>query len=56
MERSVGDPHIGDHALIGVVVAVEDQRLQRDRRVAAGGWDAGHDGLEDLVDADPFLG
>ena len=33
------DPHVGDHALVGVVVAVEDQRLQRRasrRRRAAG--------------------
>ena len=37
-------------------MAVEDERLERDRCVAAGRGHASHDGLENLVHADPLLG
>ena len=51
VERALRKPDVDDHALVGVVVAVEDQALQRRRRVAPGGRDALDDRLEDLRDA-----
>src|SRR5215208_608729 len=55
-ERSLGEPDIDDDALVRVVVAVEDQALDGERRVALRRRDAGDDGLEDLGDAGTVLG
>ena len=56
VERPGGQPDIDDHALVLVVVAVEDEALERLRRVALGGGHAGHDRLEDLGHAGAVLG
>ena len=56
LERALGEPDVDDHALVGVVVAVEDEALDGLRGIALGRWDAGDDGLEDLGHAGPVLG
>ena len=56
VQRAVGDPDVGDHALVLVVMAVEDQRLQRGGGVAGRRRDAADDRLQDLVHAGPLLG
>ena len=55
-ERALDEPDVGDDALVRVVVGVEDQGLERRRRVALRRRDALDDRLEDLVDAGPVLG
>ena len=55
-EGPLGQPDVDDDALVGVVVAVEDQALERLRRVALGCRDAGDDRLEDVGDAGAVLG
>jgi len=55
-ERARGQADVGHDALVGVVMGVEDEAAQGGGRVALGGRDAGHDGLEDLGDAGAFLG
>src|SRR4029078_8716283 len=47
-ERSRGEPYIDDHALVGVVVAVEDQTLDRRCWVALRRRDPFDDRLEDV--------
>ena len=49
------DAHIGDDALVRVVVGVEDQRLQRRVGVALGRGDVGDDLLHDRLDVDARL-
>ena len=56
VERALREPDVDDHALVGVVVAVEDQALERRRRVALRRRDALDDRLEDLGDAGALLG
>src|SRR5207302_8704844 len=56
VEGSVGEPDVRDNALVGVIVAVEYERLERYRCIAAGRGHASHDRFEDLVDTDPLLG
>ena len=55
-ERALGEPDVDDDALVGVVMAVEDQALERLRRVALRRRDALDDRLEDVGDAGPVLG
>ena len=55
-DRALGEPDVDDHALVGVVVAVEDQALERALRVALRRRDPGDDGLEDVGDARAVLG
>ena len=58
LERSVpgGEPDVDDHALVGVVVAVEDQALDGGARIALRRRDPLDDRLEDVDDAGPVLG
>ena len=56
VERAGGQAHVGDDALVLVVVAVEDERLQRRARVVRRRRDARDDGLQDLADAGAVLG
>ena len=55
-ERALGEPDVHDHALVRVVVAVEDQALERLRGIALRGRDPLDDRFEDLRDAGPILG
>ena len=55
-EGASGQTDVGDHALVGVVVAVEDEALHRRGRIALRGGDALDDRLEDVDDAGPVLG
>ncbi len=55
-DRPLGEADVDDDPLVRVVVAVEDQALQRLGRVALGGRDAGDDRLEDVGDARAVLG
>ena len=55
-ERAVDDAHEHDDAEIGVVPAVDEQRLQRLRRVALGRGQPVHDRFEHVRDAEPGLG
>jgi hypothetical protein len=55
-QLAVHHPHRGDDAPVAVVVAVEDQRLQRCRDLADWRRDALDDGVEELVDALAGLG
>ena len=55
-EPAVLDPQQRDHAEIGIVPAVDQQRLERRRRVALGRRQALHDRLEHLLDAVAGLG
>ena len=55
-ERALGQPDVDDDTLVRVVVAVEDEALERLRRVALRGRDPRDDRLEDLGDAGPVLG
>ena len=56
--RSVpcGEPHVGHHALVLVVVGVEDEAPQRVGRPALRRRNAGDDRLEDLEDPRSLLG
>ena len=56
VDRALRESHVDDDALVGVVVTVEDQALERGLRIALRGGDARDDGLEDLGDAGPVLG
>ena len=55
-DRAVDDAHARDGAAIAVVVRIEDQRAERRVRIALGRRHALHDRLEQLGDAEPFLG
>jgi hypothetical protein len=55
-ERARRQPDVDDHALVGVVVAVEDQALDGSRRVALRRRDPGDDRLEDLGHPGSVLG
>ena len=55
LQGPVHDAHVGDHAAVGVVLAVEDQGPQRCGRAALRRRDLFDDRPEDLVDADPLL-
>ncbi len=55
-QRALRQPDVDHDTLVGVVVAVEDEALQRLRRVALGRRDARDDRLEDLGHAGPVLG
>ena len=55
-ERALGEADVDDDALVRVVVAVEDQALERLGRVALRGRDPLDDRLEDLGHARPVLG
>jgi hypothetical protein len=55
MERALRQPDVDDDALVRVVVAVEDQALERRGRIARRRRDALDDRLEDLGDAGPSL-
>ena len=55
-DGAIDDAHRGDRAAVAVVVRVEDERAQRRVGVAFGGRHGLHDALEELVDAEPFLG
>ena len=56
VKLAVENPHMRDHALVGVEIRVEPQRLQR--RCAGGlrGRDPVNDGFENFIDADAFFG
>ena len=56
LERALLEPDVDDDALVGVVVAVEDQALDRGRGIAGRRRDPFDDGLEDVDDAGPVLG
>ena len=56
LQLAVEDAHERDHALVGVEIGVDHERLERGGARRLGGRDAPDDGLEDLVDADAFLG
>jgi len=53
---AVGDPHVDDHALVGVVEGIEHQRLQRRLGVADRRRDARDDGLQHLGHTGTVLG
>ena len=55
-DRPIHQAHIDDNALVGVILAVEDQRAQRRIRVTCRRRDVGHDPLEHLVDVDVHFG
>ena len=56
-DRAIDDTHQNDHAQIGVVPAVDQQRLQRRLRIARlGRRQIGDDRLEQFGDADAALG
>ena len=55
-DGAVLDPDQGDDAEVGVVPAVDDQRLEHGAGIARGCRQAVDDGLQDLVDAEPGLG
>ena len=56
LERALLESDVDDHALVGVVVAVEDEALDRSGRVARRGRDALDDRLEDVRDTRAVLG
>ena len=56
LDGALKDAHIDDDALIAVVDGVEDQRFQRQRRVAGGGGHVPHDALQNVLNADAQLG
>ena len=56
LERAVHQPHVGDHALVGVVLRVEDQRAQRRVASPCGGGTRRDDRLQDVAGADALLG
>ena len=55
-ELAVDDPDVGDHAAVGVVDRVEDQRARRCVRVADGGRGLRDDLVEQALDAHAGLG
>ena len=55
-QHAVLDPHQDDDAEIGVVPAVDQQRLERRLGVARRRRQAGHQRFEHLVDVEPGLG
>ena len=55
-QRAILDPHEGDDAEIGVVPAVDDQRLERRVELPLRCRQAGDDRLQHLVDARTGLG
>ena len=56
LQHAVLDPHQDDDAEIGVVPAIDQQRLQRRRGVALGRRQARHQRLEHALDVEPGLG
>ena len=56
LEHAVDDAHEHDHAEIGVVPAVDEERLQRRLGVALRRRQPRHDRLEHLLDAEAGLG
>ena len=56
VERAGGEPDVGDDALVRVVVAVEDEGLERRADVGGRRRDAVDDRLEHVVHAGPVLG
>ncbi len=54
--RAIHHAHQHHHADIVVEPGVDDQRLQRRRRIALGRRDAGDDRFEDVIDAEAGLG
>ena len=55
-EGALRQPDVDDDALVGVVVAIEDEALDGLGRIALGRRDAGDDGLEDVRYARAVLG
>ena len=55
-ERPLGHPNVNDHALVDVVVRVEDETLNRPVRITLRRRDPGHERLEDLHHARAILG
>ena len=55
-DGAVLEAHIDDHAAVGVIIAVEDQRLERGVRVALGCGEVVDDVLKHRVDVDAELG
>jgi hypothetical protein len=55
-DGAVDDTHARNCTAIPIVVRIEDQCTQRRIRIAARRGDSGHDRLEELRDADAFLG
>ena len=55
-DRALLQAHVDDDAAVGVVIAVEDQRLKRRVRVALRAGKVLHDVLEHRVDVDALLG
>ena len=51
-DGTIEQAHIDDNALVGVVLAVEDEGAERRVRVAHGRRNIGYDALEHLVDVD----
>ena len=56
LHHAVDDPHVGDHALVRVVVRVEDERPQRRPLLQLGRRHPLDDRRQQLVDAGPVLG
>ena len=54
--RALHDAEIDDHAPVGVILAVEDQRLEGSVRVAGGGGNVVHDILQHVLDVDAHFG
>ena len=56
LDGALEDADQHDHAAVAVVPAVEDERLERRRRIALGRRHILDDALEQLLDAGPVLG
>ena len=56
LDRALLQAHIDDDAAVGVVIAVENERLKRRVRVALRAGEVLHDVLEHRVDVDALLG
>ena len=56
LELAVEDAHVGDYAFVGVEIGIKAQGLQGRRAGRLRRWDPLHDGFEDFVNADAFLG
>ena len=55
LDGAVHDSHVGDHALVDVVLRIEDEAAQRRLWVAGRGRDAADDGFEYFIGAGAFL-
>jgi len=56
LQLAIEHAHVGDHAPVSVEIAIKPQRLQGGRAGRFRRRDPLHDGLEDLINTDAFLG